>query len=909
MNDQPMSSCTPEQASRQSGLCRRLRLSLSTKFILLLATLMSLALAGESVVSYHHQQSLLLDNLREKAAIQGRFVSAISKEAILAHDYVSLNRYMEEISQIEDIVYGTVTSPAGGYLTSYLNEKNQYIQRAGKSGTFAATIRAIDRDPRILTSIYPILVDQEHIADFVIGVDKGRIDDLVRSELVRQLASRAALIVLLGAAIYIAFRRSTVVRIQNLMAGAARVASGNLSDPVSIHSNDEICDLTQSFNQMMVQLRESNARTNDAMSKLQELNRNLETRVQERTARLELAQRIAQMGHWDYDTADGSFHLSSQVYALFHLDPVKPLRPTALLRAIHKDDRRAVFSAFVRALDNAAPFSAEFRVWIPNISEKIITAMAEPTVYDDGRKLRLFGIAQDVTARALAERIAQQALIEKMDAESASAAKSAFLANMSHEIRTPLTAIIGFAEALQESHYTELERGESARRIVDNGRHLLHVINEILDLSKIESHKLEIETVPTDLVALLSDVDSVAGMLAREKKLEFSIQYHYPIPTRIETDPTRLKQIVLNLCSNAIKFTERGGVRIQVAYQPESERLRISVADSGIGIAPEQLERLFQPFTQADSSTTRRFGGTGLGLYISSQLAQMLGGSVEIKSAVGSGTTAELTVATGPVAQETLLRTPEDVAPARAQTEPAVPLRSLRGNVLLVEDSPDNQRLISLYIKQTGAEVALAENGQIGVEKALSGHYDLVLMDMQMPVMGGLEATHLLRQTGYGGPIVALTANAFKEDRERAAEAGSDDFLTKPIDRPAFFRLLQRYLAPRGESALPLGASAIDLDDEIYDLAVRFVDSLPEWIGKLQAAHASDNKAELKTLTHQLKGLGGSFGYPEITTAAAEVDRLLKLGDTAHLADKLATLYEACKQAVKHFRRYRLKSA
>jgi signal transduction histidine kinase/CheY-like chemotaxis protein/HAMP domain-containing protein/HPt (histidine-containing phosphotransfer) domain-containing protein len=903
-----MRTSTPENASRTSRLCNRLRLSLSTKFILLLATLLSLALAAESVVSYHYQQSLLLDNLKEKAAIQGRFVSAISKEAILAHDYVSLNRYMEEISQIEDIVYGTVTSPGGDYLTSYLNEKDQYIKRAGKRATFAATIRAVDHDPRILTSTYPILVEQEHIADFVIGVDKGRIDDLVLSELIRQLASRGLLIVLLGAAIYIAFRRSTVARIQNLMAGAARVAAGNLSDPVSIHSNDEICDLTQSFNRMMVQLRESNARTNDAMSKLRELNRNLEARVQERTARLELAQRIAQMGHWDYDTADGSFHLSSQVHALFGLDPAKPLRRTTLLRAIHKEDRRAVFSAFMRALENAAPFSAEFRVWIPDVPEKIITAMAEPTVYENGGTLRLFGIAQDVTARALAERIAHKALIEKVDAESASEAKSAFLANMSHEIRTPLTAIIGFAEALRESPHTELERSEASRRIVDNGRHLLHVINEILDLSKIESRKLEIETVPTDLVALLSDVESVAGMLARDKKLGFSVQYQYPIPRQIETDPTRLKQIVLNLCSNAIKFTQSGGVRIQVAYQPALERMQILVTDTGIGIAPEQVARLFQPFTQADSSTTRRFGGTGLGLYISRQLAKMLGGTVEIQSVVGSGTTAELTVATGPVAPEDLLRRVEEISPARPATEATAPLRSLRGTVLLVEDSADNQRLIGLYVRQTGAEVELAENGQIGVEKAMAGNFDLVLMDMQMPVMGGLEATQLLRQTGYGGPIVALTANAFKEDRERAAQAGCDDFLTKPIDRPAFSRVLRQYLAPRDDTSAP-GDSASDLDDSIYELAVHFVDGLPQWVDKLQAAHGASNLAELKSLAHQLKGLGGSFGYPEITAAAAEVDRQLKLDETASIEEKLTKLYATCSEAMEHFRRYRLKSA
>jgi signal transduction histidine kinase/CheY-like chemotaxis protein/HPt (histidine-containing phosphotransfer) domain-containing protein/HAMP domain-containing protein len=890
-------------------VCKRLRLSLSTKFILLLAVVLSLGLAAESVVSYRYQQSLLLQNLKEKAAVQGRFVSAISKEAILAHDYVSLNSYMEEIVEIEDIVYGAIASPDGSYLTSYLNQRNPYIARAGVQPSIASAIAAVERDPHILTAAYPIQIDGQHIANFVIGVDKGRLDNLARAELMRQLTSRGVLIVLLGAAIYFAFRRSTVVRIQSLMAGAARVAAGNLLEPVVPKSNDELCDLTKSFNRMMVQLRESNARTNEAMAKMRELNRTLEARVQERTARLELAQRIAQMGHWDYDTVDGSFHLSRQVHALFGLDPSKPLRRAALLRAIHPEDRRAVFSAFARAMSRNAPFSAEFRVWIPNSAEKIITAMAEPTSDDDSSHLRLFGIAQDVTARALAERIAHRALIEKMDAESASQAKSAFLANMSHEIRTPLTAIIGFAEAMQEPEQSPLDRSEASRRIVDNGRHLLHLINEILDLSKIESHKLEVEKIPVDPITLLRDVDAVAGMLATEKKLAFAIDCQYPLPRRIETDPTRLKQIILNLCSNAIKFTQHGGVRLHVSCEPDAERLSITVTDTGIGIAPEQLDRLFQPFTQADSSTTRRFGGTGLGLYISRELARMLGGTVEIHSTPGAGTRAELTVATGPLTADEMLFRAAEAAPTVAEEDAVLRLHSLSGHVLLVEDSPDNQRLIGHYLRHAGASVELAENGRIGVEKVLSGNYDLIFMDMQMPVMGGLEATRLLRQTGYGGPIVALTANAFREDRERAAQAGCDDFLTKPIERPEFYRVLQRYLPRSDAPASDSVVDAADFDDGVYDLALRFVDSLPEWLNKLHVAQQAGNLADLKSFAHQLKGLGGSFGYPEITTAAAEVDQLLKLGDTGRIQDKLALLAQSCQQAMEHFRRYRSKSA
>jgi signal transduction histidine kinase/FixJ family two-component response regulator/HAMP domain-containing protein len=903
------SACAvPDRSSLRSRWCERLRLSLSTKFIILLASVLSLGLAAESAVSYLHQQSLLLDNLKEKAAIQGRFVSAISKEAILAHDYESLNRYMEEISQIEDIIYGAVTSRDGTYLTSYLNPANNHVRRADVQQPFAARIAAIDRDRRVLTARYPILIDGEHAADFVIGVDKGRLDNLARSELVRQLTSRGALIALLGAAIYVAFRRSTVVRLKSLMAGAARVAAGDLSRPVELKSNDEICDLAQSFNGMMVQLRESNARTNEAMSKLRDLNRSLEARVQERTARLELAQRIAQMGHWDYTTADGSFRLSSQVHELFRLNPEKPLRRTALLRVIHKEDRRAVYEAFTRAVTQATPFSAEFRVWLPNDAEKIITAIAEPTLYDGGTHLRLFGIVQDVSARAMAERIAHKALIEKVDAELASQAKSAFLANMSHEIRTPLTAIIGFAEAIQDPAPSDLDRGDAARRIVDNGQHLLHLINEILDLSKIESHKLQVECIAVDPIALLNDVDSVVSMLARDKGLEFAVEYEYPLPRRIETDPTRLKQILLNLYSNAIKFTQQGQVRVHVSCQPALEQLQVTVADTGIGITPAQLERLFKPFTQADSSTTRRFGGTGLGLYISRELARMLGGTVAIQSVPGIGTRVELTVATGPLRAHDLLDQ-ADAADQRRTAGTVAAVHPLKGRVLLVEDSADNQRLIGLYIRQTGADVELAENGQIGFEKAMTGDYHLILMDMQMPVMGGLEATSLLRQTGYGGPIVALTANAFKEDRERAIAAGCDDFLSKPIERAAFYHVLQRYLPPAEESSVPAQDRAANLDDSLRELTARFVDGLPGWVDKLNAAYQSGHLADLQSFAHQLKGVGGSFGYPEITAAAAALNHMLKSGETRALQESVDLLCQSCRQAMEHFRRNRLKSA
>jgi len=892
----------PTPAAANAEPCR---MTLGTKFVLLVATVLSLTLAADAVITYQRQESVLLQGLREKAAIQGQFVSSISKEAILSHDYVSLNRYMQDISRIEDVVYGVIVSSRGDNLTSYLDPDHPRIRKArtaAKEGSVRGVIDEVNRDPAVLTLSYPVMLDDERLADFTIGIDKTRVSRLAHAEFHRQLATNSAIVILLGLAIYFVFRYSALRPIISLIAGASRVAAGNLVEPVRVTSTDELGRLTRSFNLMMTQLRESHARTNEAMTKLRELNRTLEIRVQERTARLELAQRIAQIGHWDYVLGDGVFHVSTQVNKLLGLDRHRALRYENVARAIHPRDRRRVFDVFREAVATARPFETQCRVVWPNGDQRTVAITAELTPSEETGRQRLFGIIQDITERAEAEHVAQAALIEKLDAELASEAKSAFLANMSHEIRTPLTAIIGFAETLLEADQSEAKRHAASRTIIRNSQHLLHLINEILDVSKIESRRLEIEILPTDLPAVVADVQSVMAMLAGEKHLSFSVDYECPVPRHIHTDPTRFKQILLNLCSNAIKFTEKGGVRVSVSFRPEARQLAVAVADTGIGISPEQLARLFAPFSQADSSTTRRFGGTGLGLYISRQLAQMLGGNVEIRSRPGLGTRVEVTLNTGEVAADDLMFAApsaehEADRPARRQNGAA---EALHGRVLLAEDSPDNQRLIGRLIRRTGAEVVIAGNGKAAVEQALSDHFDLILMDMQMPVMDGIAATRLLRRAGYHGPIVALTANAFKEDRERCAEAGCDDFLTKPIDRGAFGHTLARYLGgTAGTDALPAGDP---FTGDLHDLAADFVGKLPQWVAKLRGAYAVGDLATLRTLAHQLKGLGGTFGFPEITRQAQKINRRLHDGEAVDPSE-LDHLCAICETSIATFGR------
>ncbi len=496
-------------------------------------------------------------------------------------------------------------------------------------------------------------------------------------------------------------------------------------------------------------------------------------------------------------------------------------------------------------------------------------------------------------------------LVKAKSAEvNANQLKSQFLANMSHEIRTPLTAIIGFAEASLDSDMPETERAGATHTIISNGRHLLHVINEILDLSKIESNRLEVECFETAILPILVDIESVIGMQAREKGLSFEIEHEYPLPERIVTDPTRLKQILLNLCGNAVKFTEKGSVRVCVKYMPADQELCFSVIDTGIGMTPEQQHRMFTPFSQADASTTRRFGGTGLGLFISKQLTEKLGGSIKLQSLQDVGTRIDVAIATGPI--DTVSLTSGTVAAAKGVCEVSsapVPVGRVGGRVLLAEDSPDNQRLITMYISKAGAEVDCASNGQEAVEKALAGDFQLVLMDMQMPVMDGIEATQWLRKAGYTGPIVALTANAMKEDRERCSRAGCDAFLSKPIETGPFYEALARYLPGATEpQARNTAKPAVEYDPDLLELATTFIEDLP---GRVQSMRESCDQAdwqELASLAHKLKGIAGSFGFPDITEQAAVIEKQVKQEEYASLNGNLTALNALCEQATIQFK-------
>jgi PAS domain S-box-containing protein len=377
-------------------------------------------------------------------------------------------------------------------------------------------------------------------------------------------------------------------------------------------------------------------------------------------------------------------------------------------------------------------------------------------------------------------------------AEAANKAKSAFLANMSHEIRTPLGAVMGFSELMLDENQPLSERMNCVEVIKRNGKLLSNIINDILDLSKVEAGKLDVEKVLVPLDDILTDINMLLSLEAREKGLRLTVTTEGQVPSHITTDPLRLRQVLFNIVGNAIKFTDHGMISVtirQTESDNDRQRLAFIIRDTGRGISTAQATRLFEPFAQADSSTTRRFGGTGLGLVLSKKLANSLGGDVELTSSI-PGVGSEFTVTIDP--GETM----RTVVPVRSGAEArpeevSIALDHLQ--VLLVEDSQDNQLLVTRMLKMSGVKVETASNGREGVQKALGGAFDCILMDLQMPEMDGYAAAQELRRQGYGKPIVALTAHAMGEERQRCLASGFNSHISKPISRKVLMQTLMQY--------------------------------------------------------------------------------------------------------------------
>ncbi|MEJ6475684.1 hybrid sensor histidine kinase/response regulator [Pseudoalteromonas piscicida] len=478
-----------------------------------------------------------------------------------------------------------------------------------------------------------------------------------------------------------------------------------------------------------------------------------------------------------------------------------------------------------------------------------------------------------------------------IEAEQANQLKSRFLANMSHEIRTPLTAIMGFTEQLIQ-HPDSPAAKHHLDTILRNSKHLLELINNILDLSKIEAEKLDVEESEVMLMPLVNDIESIIEPMTNEKLLSFSTEFILPLPNKLYTDVTRLKQILLNIATNAVKFTEYGGVHLKVEFKPDTEKFIFSIKDTGIGMSESELQRAFRPFEQADTTTTRRFGGTGLGLCISKNLAQLLGGDVHVQSQQGSGSLFSVEVAGNfharPYQWLNALERTQQVDQDKAQIAAG---KTLDAKILVAEDNPDNQELIRLLLSNWGIVPDIANNGAEAVEMALVEDYQLILMDMQMPVMGGEEATQMLRHAAYDGPIIALTANVMKHDIDNHVEAGCDATLGKPIDKERLGALLIQYLEIQNDKASSW--DALLQTEKFLQISRNYIEKLPGQLTELQQLYDLHEWESLRALAHSIKGSAGCFGFMNIHEAAGELEASLRNVQSGDLHYHLLKLTEA----------------
>ncbi|MEN6459423.1 MAG: ATP-binding protein [Thermoguttaceae bacterium] len=687
----------------------------------------------------------------------------------------------------------------------------------------------------------------------------------------------------------------------------AVTARGDYSLRVAHQSEDELGVLYTEFNRMLQRIDASD----QALKKAHD---ELEDRVLERTAELRESEDRRKI-IIDKMPA-GIMLIDAKMHTIVDANPVAcrmigATEEQVLGRTCHQfvcpaECNRCPITDLGQHIDNSE------RVLLKSNSEQlpVLKTVVPMTIHNRDLLLEVF---VDISEQKRAQREIVRA---KEAAEAANMAKSRFLANMSHEIRTPLNAIIGFTDLLRKmgQQCEESIREDYLDTIHTSSGHLLSLINDILDLSKIEADRLEIEQLRCSPHDMISEVTSVLRVKAIEKGLSLDCQWLSGVPETILTDPARFRQLLMNLVSNAIKFTHRGEVKVlaNLVQDPDKPQLVIQVRDTGVGIPAEKFGAIFDPFVQADTSVTREFGGTGLGLTICSRIAQALGGRVDVSSQIGVGSTFTVAIDTGPLDNVKIIAAPaaDGMRSAHRQAqEGSLCLTDI--NVLLVEDGHTNRRLFTVVLEDAGARVTPAENGQIGVDLALSQPFDLILMDMQMPIMDGYAAAAELRQRGVTLPIIALTAHAMKGDRQKCEAAGCTDYVTKPVDANVLIRTIAKALGmnaatgqppttaatspaasdPGGsrsrDISRPSATATAQQQGPIYStlptnnpsyrsIVEEFIPLLRDQLAAIESAIARHDYIEVGRLAHWLKGAGGTVGFSAFTQPAK------RLGALAH---------------------------
>jgi len=847
-----------QQIWKSKGLTRRIVTGVGTHFAILTGLVLLVTLLLVTAISLQRQQFHIHESLKEKGHLLGHFVATISPEAIYSYDFTSLNNFTKEISLHKDVAYSLVVNTQGKALTSFLDPENlliQEIQQTYLDSSAISVVIQLKQRKDIIHLVFPIDGEGERLGEVWIGISTQRSTQLLKDAAIEKLWLNLALILCASLGLLIVFRFKILSPIHKLMRATHKVSSGQFEEFISIKNNDEFGSLADSFNFMIQAVKQNNENFNHMIEMLK-INMNekeqafaeaeqqnwLNEGIRLFVEATHDSSEIHEISHHSIENITQRLDLLSTSLFLYKGSDLHRIADSVEVETlsdeyIHCDDcpvliqikeyKQAILYQDYWLLGQEGNSETPTFPWVyylPLILQNKLTGLLELAFSERPQKVQLAFLKhvadhlaislyaaqqQTQTQQALQvtqekSRLLEQASTELRiamnETERATKAKSVFFANMSHELRTPLNAILGFSEMILEDLQDDggdEEMMEDMKKIHHAGQTLLGLVNDVLDISKIESGKMEIYVEAINLVDLLKGIMSTVSPLAKKSNCPLKLEMHENLADKsFYADLTKLRQILLNLLSNAIKFGNNGEICLQVKYL-NNARFEFRVRDHGIGISPEKIKNLFQAFTQADVSTTRKYGGTGLGLTICKEFAELMGGGVTVESVEGKGSCFIVQLPAH-------VKTPEDknTKESNAEENPSSHLKDFsniqlnhikeNGVILVVDDDYEMRQLLSEHLEKLGYQPITAASGEEALNRVHQLQPDAITLDVMMPDMDGWEVLTELKSNKALMHIPVIMVSII-EDKAKGYALGATEYLLKPIEREQLANVLHKY--------------------------------------------------------------------------------------------------------------------